>query len=131
MHVALVALVGSVAIFHMEYLWTAARNPYADKTNHMMRTALATAALILSHLTLPAMAEIVPARCRLVKYDTTTLEADNFDCQFRQSGGNAQVWSDRWKFDFPAKDQGVNFIRINSEPLVFTRTGKYSLWVMQ
>ena len=97
----------------------------------MIRTTLIAAALTLGSLALPAMAEIVPARCRLVKYDPATLEADNFDCQFRQSGGNVQVWSDRWKFDFLAKDQGVTYIRINSEPLVFTRTGQYSLWIMQ
>lgn len=49
----------------------------------------------------------------------------------RNRGGNVQVWSDRWEFNFLAKDQGTKYIRINSIPLTFTKTGQYSLQVMQ
>ena len=88
-----------------------------------------TAALATAALMAPARAEIVQARCTLAKYDTNTIES--FDCNFRQSGGNVQVWSSRWNFEFSASKQGVDFVRINADPLAFHRLGQYSLWVQQ
>ena len=96
----------------------------------MIRSAFAATALTLGSLAVPAMAEIVSAKCTLHKYQPVTTK-ESFDCDFRQSGGNVQVWSDRWEFNFLAKDQGTKYIRINSIPLTFTKTGQYSLQVMQ
>jgi len=87
-------------------------------------------AIAATLLTAPAIAEIRPSECRLIKYgDTNTVES--FNCDFRQSGGNVQVWSARWNFDFPYAEQGKSFIRINRMPLTFTRTGQYTLEVYQ
>ncbi len=97
----------------------------------MIRTTLAGTALALGSLAVPAMAEIVPAKCTLIRYGGINTPPETFDCDFRQSGGNVQVWSDRWEFNFLAKNQGVTYIRINAQPLVFTRTGRYSLRVEQ
>ena len=96
----------------------------------MFRSALAATALALGSLAIPAMAEIVPAKCTLFKYQPTTTK-ESFDCSFRQSGGNVTVDSKDWAFTFLAKDQGTGYIRINSIPLTFTKTGQYSLQVMQ
>ena len=97
----------------------------------MIRTTLsAAAAIVLSVLNASALAEIRTSKCRLIKYgDTTTVES--FNCDFRQSGGNVQVWSDRWNFEFPDAELGKTFIRINRIPLTFTRTGQYTLEVTQ
>ena len=96
----------------------------------MVRTTLSAAAIALSALTASALAEIRSSKCRLIKYgDTTTVET--FNCDFRQSGGNVQVWSDHWNFEFPYAEQGKTFIRINRIPLTFTRTGQYTLEVTQ
>ena len=96
----------------------------------MIRSTLAATALALGSLAVPAMAEIVPAQCTLYKYQPTTTR-HLFHCDFRQSGGNVTVNSKSWAFTCLAKNQGVTFIRINAQPLVFTRTGKYSLSVKQ
>lgn len=96
----------------------------------MIRT-LTAAALALGSLAVPAMAEIVPAQCTLYKYQPTSTK-ESFDCDFRQSGGNVQVWSDRWEFNFLAKNQGTGYIRINTaDAITFTRSGQYSLRVEQ
>ena len=84
---------------------------------------------LISTLVLPARAEIVPAECRLIRYGGMATPVESFPCDFRQSGGNVQVWSQRWTFDFPYREQGQSFIRINRIPLTFTRTGQYTLEV--
>ena len=86
---------------------------------------------LISTLVLPARAEIVPAQCRLIRYRGMATPVESFPCDFRQSGGNVQVWSQRWTFDFPYREQGQSFIRINRIPLTFTRTGQYTLEVRQ
>jgi hypothetical protein len=96
----------------------------------MIRTTLTTAALAIGTMAAPAMAEIVPSKCTLHKYQPTTT-TQTFDCDFRQSGGNVQVRSKEWGFTFLAKDQGIKYIRINARPLTFTKTGQYSLQVVQ
>ncbi|AKN60031.1 hypothetical protein WB44_01590 [Synechococcus sp. WH 8020] len=94
----------------------------------MIRTTLTAIAATL--LAAPAMAEISPSKCRLIRYgDTNTVET--FNCDFRQAFGNVQVWSDRWNFEFPIAEQGKSFIRINRIPLTFTRNGQYTLEVSQ
>ena len=97
----------------------------------MIRTTLTAAALALGSLAAPAMAEIVPAKCTLHKYQPVTT-TQTFDCDFRQSGGNVQVRSKDWGFTFLAKDQGAKYIRINAQgAITFTKTGQYSLRVEQ
>lgn len=96
----------------------------------MIRTSLALLALSLGSLATPAFAEISASQCKLIKYGPTTT-VETFACDFRQSGGNVQVWSDRWNFEFPIAEQGKTFIRINRIPLTFTRTGQYTLQVTQ
>ena len=97
----------------------------------MIYKIAAAAALTLGTLAAPAMAEIVPAKCTLIRYGGMNTPPETFDCDFRQSGGNVSVNSKNWAFAFLAKNQGVTYIRINSQPLVFTRTGRYSLRIMQ
>ena len=89
--------------------------------------------LILASLRLfvpSAAAEIVPAQCRLLRYGEVTV-VESLACAFRQSAGNVQVWSNRWAFTFPADEQGKTYLRINRQPLTFTRTGQYTLEVTQ
>ena len=95
------------------------------------RTALLIAGLGVGCLAAPAAAEIVSANCRLLRYGEAETSVETFPCDFRQSGGNVQVWSRKWKFDFPYHQQGKTFIRINRMPLTFTRTGRYTLEVRQ
>ena len=97
----------------------------------MIRTTLTATALALGSLAVPAMAEIVPAKCTLIRYGGMNTPPETFDCDFRQSGGNVSVTSKNWAFTFLAKNQGVSYIRINAQPLVFTRTGRYSLRLEQ
>ena len=48
-----------------------------------------------------AEAEIVKAECKLSKYGDAPL-TEIFPCEFRQSAGNAQLWSKNWNFEFLA-----------------------------
>ena len=95
------------------------------------RAVLTAFGILIGTLVLPARAEIVPAQCRLIRYGGMATPVESFPCDFRQSGGNVQVWSQRWTFDFPYREQGQSFIRINRIPLTFTRTGQYTLEVRQ
>ena len=95
------------------------------------RAALTAFGFMTGTLVLAARAEIVPAQCRLIRYGGMAMPVESFPCDFRQSGGNVQVWSQRWRFDFPYREQGQSFIRINRIPLTFTRTGQYTLEVRQ
>ena len=97
----------------------------------LYRAAFMAFGLMIGTLVLPARAEIVPAQCRLIRYGGMAKPAEFFPCDFRQSGGNVQVWSQRWNFDFPYSEQGKSFIRINRIPLTFTRIGQYTLEVRQ
>ena len=98
----------------------------------MIRTTLTAAALTLGTLAAPAMAEIVPAKCTLIRYGGMNTPPETFDCDFRQSGGNVSVTSKNWAFTFLEKNQGSAFIRINTTAnITFTRTGRYSLRVAQ
>ena len=57
----------------------------------MIRTTITAAALTIGLLAVPAMAEIVPATCTLIRYGGIAKPAETFDCDFRQSGGNVSV----------------------------------------
>ena len=48
-----------------------------------------------------------------------------------QRSGNVMVNSAEHEFNFLASEQGETYIRINSIPLRFTRTGEYTLEVTQ
>ena len=95
------------------------------------RAALTAGILIIASLVTPASAEIRPAQCRLIRYGGIESRVETFPCDFRQSGGNVQIWSEHWTFDFPYEQQGKTFIRINRIPLTFTRTGQYTLEIKQ
>ena len=95
------------------------------------RTAFTVFGLMIGAFVLPAEAEIVPAQCRLIRYGGMETPVESFPCDFRQSGGNVQVWSQRWNFDFPYSQRDKSYIRINGTPLKFTRTGQYTLEVRQ
>ena len=97
----------------------------------MFRVQLTAAVFALVTVVLPSRAEIVPSQCRLIRYGGIDTPAENFPCDFRQSGGNVTVDSKNWAFTFLEKNQGKTFIRINSIPLTFTRTGRYTLQVTQ
>ena len=97
----------------------------------MLRPTFTAAVIVISAIAAPVHAEIVASTCRLLRYDGSAVDVESFKCDFRQSGGNVQVWSDRWTFEFPAAEQNVSYIRINSQPLIFTRTGQYTLEIDQ
>ena len=96
----------------------------------MIRTILTASALAFAAAFAQAEAEIVKAECKITKYGDSPL-TEIFPCDFRQSGGNTQVWSKNWDFEFLAVEQGKTYVRINSNPLSFHRLGKYSLFVFQ
>ena len=97
----------------------------------MIHPSITAAALALAILAVPSKAEIVPSQCRLIRYGGINPPPENFACDFRQSGGNVTVNSKNWAFTFLERNQGKTFIRINSIPLIFTRTGRYTLQVTQ
>ena len=94
------------------------------------RTSLAAAGLAIA-TAIPASAEIVASTCRLLSYDIPITSVETFRCDFMQRGGNVLVNSAEHEFSFPADEQGETYIRINSIPLRFTRTGEYTLEVTQ
>ena len=95
-----------------------------------IRTSLAAAGLAIA-TTIPANAEIVASTCRLLSYDGPITSVETFRCDFMQRGGNVMVNSAEREFSFLAAEQGETYIRINSIPLRFTRTGEYTLEVTQ
>ena len=95
-----------------------------------IRTSLAAAGLAIS-TAIPASAEIVASTCRLLSYDGPTTTVETFRCDFMQHGGNVMVNSAEHEFSFLAAEQGETYIRINSIPQRFTRTGAYTLEVTQ
>jgi hypothetical protein len=93
----------------------------------MFRTTSLLSALIAGFLVVPAKAEIVKSFCVLSRHDHT-IPMEEFDCAFRQSQGTVQVTSNRWRFVFPAAEQGKTFQRDNSiERIRLTREGEYTL----
>ena len=95
-----------------------------------IRTSLAAAGLAIA-TAIPASAEIVASTCRLLSYDGPITSVETFRCDFMQRGGNVMVNSAEHEFSFLAAEQGETYIRINSIPLRFTRTGEYTLEVTQ
>ena len=95
-----------------------------------IRAALTAASLAIA-TTHPAGAEIVASTCRLLSYDGAITSIETFRCDFLQRGGNVTVFSPDHEFNFLAAEQGETYIRINSIPLRFTRTGAYTLEVTQ
>ena len=95
--------------------------------------SLITAAALAVTTTAPVLAEIVPAKCRVLRYldEPRRTAVEEFKCKFRQSFGNVQIFSDYYEFDFPASEQGRTYIRINSQPLTITRSGKFSVQIFQ
>ena len=94
------------------------------------RTSLAAAGLAIA-TAIPASAEIVASTCRLLSYDGPISSVETFRCDFMQRGGNVLVNSAEHEFSFLAAEQEETYIRINSIPLRFTRTGEYTLEVTQ
>jgi hypothetical protein len=94
------------------------------------KTTLAAATLVIA-TAIPAVAEIVPSRCRLLTYTGPVTSVESFRCEFMQRGGNVLVNSAEHEFNFQAAEQGETYIRINSIPLRFTRTGAFTLEVTQ
>ena len=95
-----------------------------------IRNSLAAAGLAIA-TAIPASAEIVASTCRLLSYDGPNTSVETFRCDFMQRGGNVLVNSAEHEFSFLAGEQGETYIRINSIPLRFTRTGEYTLEVTQ
>jgi len=94
------------------------------------RTSLAAATLVIA-TAIPAAAEIVPSTCRLLTYNGPVTSVETFRCDVMQRGGNVLVNSADHEFNFLASEQGETYIRINSIPLRFTRTGEFTLEVTQ
>ena len=101
---------------------------------------LAAAAIAIGTLATPAKVEIVPSKCTLAKFYTTSIwdlslnskSVERFDCLFKESDGNVTVDSRNWAFTFLIEDQGTGFIRIDTtEEITFNKTGHYSLKVKQ
>ena len=90
-----------------------------------------TAATLAITSALPAGAEIVASTCRLLSYDGPNTTMETFRCDFMQRFGNVTVFSPDREFNFLVAEQGKTYIRINSIPLRFTRTGHYTLEVTQ
>ena len=95
-----------------------------------IRTSLAAAVLAITSA-IPAAAEMVPSTCRLLSYEGPYTTVETFRCDFMQRSGNVLVNSAEDEFSFLAAEQGETYIRINSIPLRFTRTGEYTLEVTQ
>ena len=95
-----------------------------------IRNSLAAAVLAITSA-IPAVAEIVPSTCRLLSYEGPYTTVKTFRCDFMQRSGNVLVNSAKHEFSFLAAEQGETYIRINSIPLRFTRTGEYTLEVTQ
>lgn len=106
------------------------RNALRGAPMSWIRTSLAAAGLAVA-TAIPASAEIVASTCRLLSYDGPNTSVETFRCDFMQRGGNVMVNSAEHEFSFLAAEQGETYIRINSIPLRFTRTGEYTLEVTQ
>ena len=78
-----------------------------------------------------AQAEIVKAWC-VVTWTDGSRDRETGNCDFRQSGGNIQVWmGDRWKFVFLDVERGQSYERNNTEDFVGLKRGGYVLQVFQ
>ena len=106
------------------------RNALRGAPMMWFRTSLTAACLAIA-TAIPASAEIVASTCRLLSYNGTITSVETFRCDFMQRAGNVMVNSAEHEFNFLAAEQGETYIRINSIPLRFTRTGEYTLEVTQ
>ena len=95
-----------------------------------IRTSLTAACLAIA-TAIPASAEIVASTCRLLSYNGPNTSVETFQCDFMQHSGNVMVNSAEHEFSFLAAEQGETYIRINSIPLRFTRTGEDTLEMRQ
>lgn len=95
-----------------------------------IRISLAAAGIAIA-TAIPASTEIVASTCRLLSYDGPITSVETFRCDFMQRSSNVMVNSAEHEFSFLAAEQGETYIRINSIPLRFTRTGEYTLEVTQ
>ena len=98
----------------------------------MIRTILTYAVLAFASLAMPGQADTVRgALCELTRLNRPA-PVEQFTCDFTQLQGNAYIHSSRWKFAFPAAEQGKTYQRQNSDDYVlFVREGKYTLTVDQ
>ena len=98
----------------------------------MIRTILTAAALTIALMTEPMRADTVRgALCGLMRLAPASA-VEEFSCDFTQLQGNAYIYSRRWKFAFPAAEQGKTYQRQNSDDFVrFIRNGQYTLTVYQ
>ena len=106
------------------------RNALRDAPMIWIRTSLAAAGLAIA-TAVPASAEIVASTCRLLSYNGPITSVETFRCDVMQRGGNVLVNSSQHEFSFLAAEQGETYIRINSIPLRFTRTGEFTLELTQ
>ncbi|MEC7738649.1 MAG: hypothetical protein VYE46_07235 [Cyanobacteriota bacterium] len=106
------------------------RNALRSAPMIWIRLSLAAAGLAIT-TAIPANTEIVASTCRLLSYDGPITSVETFRCDFMQRGGNVMVNSAEHEFSFLAAEQGETYIRINSIPLRFTRTGEFTLEVTQ
>ena len=98
----------------------------------MIRAPFTAAALALAALVAPVQADTVKgALCELSRPDNS-LAPEDFFCSFTQLQGNVYVDSKRWKFAFPAAEQGKTYKRQNTVDFIrFIREDQYTLTVFQ
>ena len=98
----------------------------------MIPTYLSAAAQIIAALTAPVQADTVRgALCELIRFNPAS-PAENFKCDFSQLQGNVYISGSRWRFAFPAAEQGKTYQRQNNDDYVrFSREGQYVLNVYQ
>ena len=105
-------------------------NAYRNPPMIGIQTTLAAGSLAFT-TAMTASAEIVASTCRLLSYVGTKTTVEMFRCDLLQRGSNTTVISPVHELNFLAAEQGETYIRVNSIPLRFTRTGEYTLEVTQ
>ena len=88
----------------------------------MFRVQFTAAVFALVTVVLPSRAEIIPSQCRLIRFGGIDTPAENFPCDFLQSGGNVTVDSKNWAFTFLEK---------NRTRLLSVSTASHSLSLVQ
>ena len=98
----------------------------------MIPTYLSAAAQIIAALTEPVQADTVRgALCELIRFNPAS-PAENFKCDFSKLQGNVHISGSRWRFAFPAAEQGKTYQQQNKDDYVrFTREEQYVLKVYQ
>ena len=94
----------------------------------MIRTTLTGAALALSSIAAPALADSTKAYCTLSWHNHTTDKIEG-PCIFSQYQGNVYVDDfNYYKFAFPSAEQGKTYERDSTEGgISFNREGHYTL----